>query len=231
MTSLFKLNHSPVVHNRLWRFHWIRKVSLCKNQIKLCKVLVAVDNAVGKLACICGKLKENSFNLLLFLWLQKLDVIVCLNNAHRLNKHGCTAWRGVVYKTRNIASAFTSYGNNISAVTLCDDSILKILYVCWAVNNFIEYLTSLWGGCADFSSYIRQNRACLIGNFLLAYNSRGDFVLKKLVGNKSAEIAVKRACSSAWAWVPLLDRADCSERWCNRQKFACGKATACLCSA
>ena len=87
MTRTVEKNPSLIVENRRHSLHFISKLCLCKNYIKLNSALIARFDALKKAACFGRKLIENLVDLLLLLALKNLDFVVGFNNAGRLNEN------------------------------------------------------------------------------------------------------------------------------------------------
>ena len=86
VSRLLNINYSVGIYHRFCGFHFICKMSLCKDNIKVDTSLITRLNSVGKIACLGREFKKYSVNLLSFSASEHLNLVICLNNGNRLNK-------------------------------------------------------------------------------------------------------------------------------------------------
>ena len=126
MPCTAQFDYPLIVYLRNARPHCVGKLCLCKDKIELNRTFVATLYRICEAADICGKLGEDAVNLVLLLVFQELDLIVSLDNRHRLDENGRSARRGVMDKSGNLGAVFVPYGDNITSVSHCNNIILKI---------------------------------------------------------------------------------------------------------
>ena len=129
MPRLTDIDLAAVVHNGSARSHGVRKISLREDEIKLCEVLIAADNAVRELARVCAEVKENALDLLFLLAAENLYVVIRLHDAHRLDENRLTRGGGVVNKTGHVVAALGLDRYNVPSVALSHDCVLQIFDV------------------------------------------------------------------------------------------------------
>ena len=228
MACANKITSAALVKYRLGCIKALRKRGRAKAKRNFGYIHIIKAKRIGNTCNRRRKLGKHALYFKLFLIFKHTKLVICLNNRHRLNEHGCAGWGGVVNKALYLVSVLYFNGNNVTSATLRYDIFLKIFWIRAAYifcKRFLYFLISN----AYFTANIGKSRACLVGNHILGNDWTHYSVLNGTVGNKSLKNFVKRGIKG-FIWANIIkQRARRAQKKRRVQKLARCKRCAFSC--
>ena len=157
--------------------HLIGHLCLGKNQIQLHRILVAVNNGIGKAPRFLGQLQQDAGDLVLLIGAQNANLIVQLHHTHGLDKHRGAAGGGVVDQAGNLPAELRFDRHHVTSAPLGDDALLKVLLVGRGADQLVQLFPHPLGSCTDLPANSRQRGRGIIRHFFLIDDTHEDFFL------------------------------------------------------
>ena len=124
MARPFEFDLPLVVDQRQGRLHLIAQIGLGKDQVQLHRLFVSGNDPAGKIARLCGELRQDALHFRLLLGEQHANLVVCLHNGHGLDEHRCAGGGGIVNQAGHIAAALRLDRHDEPPVAHGDDRVL-----------------------------------------------------------------------------------------------------------
>ena len=127
--------------------HWpygflrLRQISTGTDNVKICKSLDAGSEQITVCPDAAGQLPQNPFYFLFFFGHIFFDIIIQVDNSHRLNKQGCSTAGLVVNDARKIEFIFLFDRNDISVSAHSYQRVLEIFLIIGIVQDFFQLFT------------------------------------------------------------------------------------------
>ena len=133
-----------------------------------------------------------------------------------------------MYHARHIALVLALDRNNISAVALCDNSLLQVLGIRCRRYIMVQCLAHVHILLSNLAANVCQLGRCRIGNLLLADNGAVDFFLQIAIAVDAREHRIQRRMHAVVLLLVavLAHLIGGVQQRCNVQQFARGQNAA-----
>ncbi len=189
-------------------FHLIGQLAPGKDKVQLAEQLIVPADGAGKLSRIGRKLRQDVFDLRLFLAVKDADIVIQLHHGGRLNKKRCAAGAGVMDHAGHATAVFRLHWHHEAAVALRDDGILKDLLVGLGGGDLVQHLPDLGGRRPDLAADLIKLGAGMVGDLFLGDDGVFDLLLQKFISVEQREIFVQRGLGLP-ALLPIILRQPC----------------------
>ena len=221
---------NPSLFIDLWycRFHPVCQMRLCKNQVQLHGILVALNGGISERACLCGEFQQDTLNFLLLVRPEYPDFVIGLHNAHRFDENGGAAGGGIMHQSGNLSPKLRLYRYHIPPAALCDNAFLQMLLMGSGMNQLVQLFPHPVRSISNFSADRSQGWGRCIGDLFFIHNASEDLVLQIFVRRQNLKTAGKSVFHTLVLAVPLGKRTDCPQCFRHIQKFSQPQSAACL---
>ena len=114
-----------LVDLRLDGIHPVGKLRAGEDKCELGDIHIVKAQAVRRRGNVCGKLCEDTLDLALLLALEQTELVVCVNDRERLDKHCRARRRYIVNKSADFVFVLRFDGDNESSTSLSDYILLQ----------------------------------------------------------------------------------------------------------
>ena len=197
----------------------VGELGFCKNDVQADEQEIIRNHIRHMCGTLRGELREDTFNLQLFLGCELTQLIVRLDSRHGLDKKRGAGGGDVMHQAGNGVFVFRLDGDDVAVLPHGDDRFLQDFGVGRRRNDFLQGLSCPGCGSAHFSADIGKLRRSAVGDLILPYDGGVNFLLQELIGTQGMEQVVNTRLADAVIREIAFDKARGAENAGNIQQL------------
>ena len=226
VAGILEVDDACIVQMRSGRLHGVGHLCLGKDQVQVDAALVALFRFTVNRPGLVRQVSEDPLDLLPLLAEQDTDLVVRLDDGHRLDEDGGSGVRSVLDDARDVRLVLALDRHDVPAVAHGDDGVLQDRRVVGRMDDAVELVADLHLLLAQLPPDVFQFRRRIVRHAVLRQDRREDALLKVLLRGHRIEVGRQRRVHAFAGRVPVRKAPDGAQGRAHRQQFAHGQDTA-----
>ena len=178
MPPAFHVDKAVVVDFGLHGAHLPRQRALSKDKVQFRQNPLIFKQRTRLTGYGVGKLRQYLFDFGLFFPHQAAQIVVDLDNRHRLDKERRAAGGLVVHNARHLRTIFRAHRQHIAPLPHGDERVLQILGHRFGMQIAVQSIADALVGGANFAAHRSQRGAGTVRNFIFRKDRAENFVFQ-----------------------------------------------------